>query len=191
MTQGERIRELRKITGMTMEQFGGKLGVTKSTISNIENGNRNATEHMIKFICREFNVNEEWLRYGTGDMEAIKSNDFTCAVVQNERVRKVRKSYGLTLDKFGERIGLKKSAVSLIESGKNSLTDANIKSICREFNVNEEWLRYGTGAMFPQHPDISYKDRIIGAVTFMSDSDAKIIWEFIIKNLNRKNGEEG
>ena len=45
MTQGERIRELRKTLKMTMEQFGEKIGVTKSTISNIENGNRNATEH--------------------------------------------------------------------------------------------------------------------------------------------------
>ena len=54
MTQGERIRELRKTLKMTMEQFGEKIGVTKSTISNIENGNRNATEHMVKSICREF-----------------------------------------------------------------------------------------------------------------------------------------
>ena len=51
MTQGERIRELRKTLKMTMEQFGEKIGVTKSTISNIENGNRNATEHMVKSIA--------------------------------------------------------------------------------------------------------------------------------------------
>lgn len=67
MTLGERIREVRKNLKMTMDQFGERIGVTKSTISNIENGNRNATEHMIKSICREFEVNEEWLRTGTGD----------------------------------------------------------------------------------------------------------------------------
>lgn len=67
MTLGERIREVRKSLKMTMDQFGERIGVTKSTISNIENGNRNATEHMIKSICREFEVNEEWLRTGTGD----------------------------------------------------------------------------------------------------------------------------
>ena len=61
MTQGERIRELRKTLKMTMEQFGEKIGVTKSTISNIENGNRNATEHMVKSICREFNVDYIWV----------------------------------------------------------------------------------------------------------------------------------
>lgn len=68
MTQGERIRELRKTLKMTMEQFGEKIGVTKSTISNIENGNRNATEHMVKSICREFNVDYIWLTTGDGEM---------------------------------------------------------------------------------------------------------------------------
>ena len=51
----------------------------------------------------------------------------------------------LTLDQFGERIGLKKSALSLLENGKSNITDQTVKSICREFNVSEEWLRYGRG----------------------------------------------
>lgn len=68
MEQGERIRDLRKSLKMTMEQFGEKIGVTKSTISNLENGNRKATEHMIKSICREYNVNYYWLTEGDGEM---------------------------------------------------------------------------------------------------------------------------
>lgn len=77
MTQGERIRELRKEKGLTMEQFGEKIGVTKSTISNIENGNRNATEHMIKSICREFGVDYIWLTTGEGEMFVESDDDFT------------------------------------------------------------------------------------------------------------------
>lgn len=76
MTQGERIRELRKTLIMTMEQFGEKIGVTKSTISNIENGNRNATEHMVKSICREFNVDYMWLTTGEGEMFVETDDDF-------------------------------------------------------------------------------------------------------------------
>lgn len=76
MTQGERIRELRKTLKMTMEQFGEKIGVTKSTISNIENGNRNATEHMVKSICREFNVDYIWLTTGGGEMFVDTDDDF-------------------------------------------------------------------------------------------------------------------
>ena len=64
----ERIKELRKNLNLTLEKFGKRLGVTKVTISNIENGNRNLTEQMLISICREFNVNENWLRNGEGEM---------------------------------------------------------------------------------------------------------------------------
>ncbi len=64
----ERIRQLRKSLGLTLEEFGAKVGVGKTAISNIENGNRNLTDQMFLSICREWNVNEEWLRTGEGDM---------------------------------------------------------------------------------------------------------------------------
>ena len=67
MTQGERVKEIRKQLNMTLEKFGKSLGVGKTAISNIENNNRNLTEQMILSICREFNVNEEWLRTGEGE----------------------------------------------------------------------------------------------------------------------------
>lgn len=84
-------------------------------------------------------------------------------MTQNERIKEVRKSLGLTLDKFGERIGLKKSAVSLIENGKNSVTDSNIKAICREFGVDYIWLTTGDGEMFVETDDdfIERIDRIM------------------------------
>lgn len=70
MTQGERVKAIRKAKEMSMEQFGERIGnISKSTISNIENGNRNLTDLMLKSICSEFNVNEDWLRTGAGDPE--------------------------------------------------------------------------------------------------------------------------
>lgn len=66
----------------------------------------------------------------------------------NERVKELRKALGLSGEEFGNRLGVKRSAVSDIERGRNKLTEQMIKSICREFKVNEEWLRYGTGEMF-------------------------------------------
>lgn len=67
MTQGERVKAIRKAKEMSMEQFGERIGnISKSTISNIENGNRNLTDLMLKSICSEFNVNEDWLRTGAG-----------------------------------------------------------------------------------------------------------------------------
>ncbi|MBS6681494.1 MAG: helix-turn-helix transcriptional regulator [Roseburia sp.] len=74
-------------------------------------------------------------------------------MTQNERVKEIRQTLKLTLEKFGEPIGLKKSALSLIENGKNSLTDANIKAICREFGVDYIWLTTGEGEMFVESDD--------------------------------------
>lgn len=76
MTQGERVREVRKKLSMTMEKFGKRIGVGKSSISNIENGQRSLTEHMTKSICREFNVDYMWLTTGEGEMFADSDLDF-------------------------------------------------------------------------------------------------------------------
>lgn len=69
-------------------------------------------------------------------------------MTQGERVKEVRKTLGLTLNKFGEKLGVQKSAISKIEKGENNLTEANIKAICREFNVDYRWLTTGEGKMF-------------------------------------------
>lgn len=74
-------------------------------------------------------------------------------MTQGERVREVRKALGLTLEKFGDKIGMKKNSVSQIENGKNNVTDANIKAICREFNVDYIWLTTGDGEMFVDSDD--------------------------------------
>ena len=68
-------------------------------------------------------------------------------MTENERVKQLRKAKGLTLEKFGERLGVSKAAISRIENGINSVTDQMRRSICREFGVREEWLRDGTGEM--------------------------------------------
>lgn len=70
----------------------------------------------------------------------------------NERVRLLRKKLDLTLEVFGNRVGVGKSAISKIERGENNIAEQMILSICREFKVNEEWLRYGTGEMFIAAP---------------------------------------
>lgn len=68
MTQGERIKESRKALKLTLEEFGSKVGVTKQTISRIENGVNNLTDQMAVSICRTYNVNYDWLMNGEGEM---------------------------------------------------------------------------------------------------------------------------
>lgn len=81
----------------------------------------------------------------------------------NDRVRILRKNLGLTLEKFGNRLGVGKNAISRIETGKNGVTDQMIKSICREFNVDYIWLTTGEGEMFQDSDEVFLEqiDRIM------------------------------
>ena len=68
----------------------------------------------------------------------------------NERIKQLRKSLGLTQSEFGERIGVNRGViVNLeIEGRRAKIDDMIIRSISREFNVNEDWLRTGEGEMY-------------------------------------------
>ena len=91
----------------------------------------------------------------------------------NERIKEVRKSLGLSGEKFGERLGVTRTAVSLIESGKNKITDQMFRSICREFNVNEEWLRTGEGEMFVELSKDEEIAAFIGDISGVDDNFKK------------------
>lgn len=82
---------------------------------------------------------------------------------QGERVKEVRKALGLTLEKFGEKLGVGKTAISKIEKEENKLTDQMAKAICREFHVDLHWLTTGEGDMFIETDDniIETIDRIM------------------------------
>lgn len=119
-------------------------------------------------------------------------------MTDGERVKEIRKSLGYTLEKFGEKIGIKKSALSLIENGKNALTEQNIKSICREFGVREEWLRTGDGEPFGSQTrnqeiqafanevmsdeDETFRKRVVGALAKLDLDDWEVL-ERLAKNI--------
>ena len=66
----------------------------------------------------------------------------------NERIKELRKALNLTQQEFADRLNIKRGAIANYEVGRNEPIDAVISLICREFNVNEEWLRDGSGEMF-------------------------------------------
>lgn len=100
-------------------------------------------------------------------------------MTENERVRELRKTLGLTLEKFGERLGVKKNAISAIENGRNSLTDQMTKAICREFGVDYIWLTTGEGEMFVDADDdfIERIDRIMAG----EDEARKNLFKFMLE----------
>lgn len=84
-------------------------------------------------------------------------------MTQGERIKDVRNSLGLTLEKFGEKLGVTKTAISRLEKGERSLTEQMAKSICREFSVDYMWLTTGEGEMFVETDDDFFEriDRIM------------------------------
>ena len=66
----------------------------------------------------------------------------------NTRIRELRKALDLSQKEFADKIGLKQNAISYMERGGSAVTEQNIKVICSQFSVNENWLRTGTGHMF-------------------------------------------
>ena len=90
----------------------------------------------------------------------------------NERIKTLRKTLNLTLEQFGERVGVTKMTISRIENGKNNVTEQMCKSICREFNIREDWLRNGTGEMFEDLSEDEKIASILGSV--FTDTDSEI-----------------
>ncbi len=64
----ERLKDLRKILNLTQQEFADKLGISRSNIATYETGKSNLGDSVISLICREFSVNEQWLRTGNGEM---------------------------------------------------------------------------------------------------------------------------
>ena len=78
-----------------------------------------------------------------------------------ERIKAVRKALNLTQAEFGSRVSLKANTITGYENGLRNPNDAIISAICKEYSVNEAWLRNGTGEMFQKETDTEMVDRIL------------------------------
>lgn len=119
-----------------------------------------------------------------------------------DRIKKLRKELDLTQQKFADRLGVQRNTIAMYEMGKNVPSEAIILSICREFNVNEIWLRDGTGEMFMEldvedqlmawagkvlgGQDSKFKKRFVTMLMSLSDSE----WEFLEKKAKELAADE-
>jgi len=128
MSVNERIRQIRKSLSLTMEDFGSRLGVTKVSISMIESGKRNVTDQMFLAICREFNVNPDWLRDGIG--EPFKE------VTRNKRIEGFVEDI-LTNEPEGRKARLVDALASLDEEGWDKLYEIALRFVAEQNEKNE------------------------------------------------------
>lgn len=90
-------------------------------------------------------------------------------MTENERIRKLRKEIlGLTLDKFSKALGVSRSAISDVESGRNALSNQMVMLIRKVYNVNEEWLRTGDGDVFR---NITDEERTAETIDYVMEID--------------------
>lgn len=120
----------------------------------------------------------------------------------NERIKQVRQSAGLTQLQFAERLGLSRNFIAMMETGSRDPSDRTISDICREFNINEDWLRTGNGEMsrkltrsqeiaefmgdFMNEPDDSPRKRFISVLSKLSVDE----WQ-LLAEIAKKMAEDG
>lgn len=113
----------------------------------------------------------------------------------NERLKKLRKALDLTQQEFADRIGIKRNTMGQYEIGRNEPIDAVVMAICKEFKVNEKWLRTGEGEMFIKQSrdeemaeligelmsqeDDSFKKRLVSGLLALDENGWKVLEEFI------------
>ena len=120
-----------------------------------------------------------------------------------ERLKKLRKTLDLTQQAFADRIGMKQNTIAQYEMGRTVPSDAIIFSICREFNVNEDWLRTGKGEMFLEmsrdeqieefvgsllkDEEDSFKRRLISGLAALDETGWKVLEDFL-DSIQKKRG---
>ena len=96
----------------------------------------------------------------------------------NERLKQLRSALNITLEEFGKKVGITRSAVGRLEKGERNLTEQMIISICREFKVNESWFRTGEGSMFLELPE---EDETAALVASMLDPGKDSFYNVILE----------
>ncbi len=104
----------------------------------------------------------------------------------NNRIKALRKELGLSQRKFGEILGVTDVAISRLEKGDRSLTKQMFISICREFKINEEWLRTGIGEMFNYSKEDTLLDKALSEYK-LDDFQKNLVKEYLSLSLEQKN----
>lgn len=132
----------------------------------------------------------------------IISNRKRGEYILKDRIKKIRKELDLTQQKFADKLGVQRNTIAMYEMGRTLPSDAIMRSICREFNVNEDWLRTGEGEMFIKQTrdeqiasfvgsiqsseDDSFKKRFISMLSALDESDWEVLEKMVIMLHDKK-----
>lgn len=179
LTINERVKMLRKQLGLNQTDFGQRIAVAQGYLTNIENGHREVTDKVQKLICLEFNVSEDWLKNGVGEIftqpdatiiselsQQYKLDSFEKAMIEcylnmHPDDRKVLKEYVHSLT-----LALEKQDTNLPDES-NSKTDESVKNDC------SQELEYGSKEWIEQQAELYKQELLAEANTQTSSASPK------------------
>lgn len=107
----------------------------------------------------------------------------------NDRIKKIREYFGLKQEEMGNRLGLTKNYIYLVETGKRNLSEQSIRILCSEFNVSREWLLTGIGEMFYEKTKDEKISEMLGNIENSSVKDFKYRLVSALSKLNKSEWE--
>ena len=128
---------------MTQAELGQKIGKTAAYVNQIEKGKAEPSETFITSVSSTLNINESWLRTGSGEM--MKETDLRPV---SDRIRQIRMEWHESQAGFAEMLGVSRNTISLLERGKIAVSGRMIEALVEKYEIDEDWLRTGRGDMY-------------------------------------------
>ena len=155
-------------SGRKRNEIANALGVSPAFITQLCAGTSGASRRTLAGICAELNINESWLLTGSGEM-------YTDSRVSEmrSRMRQVRKNLGLSQAAFGAPIGISRDMINNLENGRAKISELVVWAICREYDVDKQWMHTGVGEMFALRScnGNSFRERVLSTLSNLDDDD--------------------
>lgn len=171
MNIGERIKKLRKVLNLTQQTFAERLEIKRNTIAIYETNRSAPSNAALNLICREFNVNENWLRTGEGEMFAPNAENDLKAYLSSKGVSKKIQAFITTYLSLTD--DMKKAVDEYIEKVYKEMTETEEIKMARPDGLSDsEWNVVLKMRSKNEEPEIDLK-RPDG----LSDSE----WDMVVK----------
>ena len=158
---GSRLREFRERYKLKQEDVAKRTGLGHTTISNIELGVQKTAQKTVDALCRELQINESWLR----------GRDVPMSSGIGARAAQIRKHLGMSVREMGKKLGTTGQGYHNMETGVYYFSTEQIRTICNECGISEEWLLYGLGSMFQPGREIPPKVNVVERKAKKQESD--------------------
>lgn len=166
----DRFKQIREHFALSQPQLALEIHRPQGVVSAIERGLIQISPEIFRSLREAFGISTQWLLTGEGEM-FLPGREVEKVEIERigQRVRKVRKDMGLTLDQFSRRIGYSLNQVAVVEKAKSKPSDKLLRKVADVGQVRFRWLRYGDGEMLleeinlvdekliawlRQHPDV-------------------------------------